>query len=128
MAAVWAIVTAAPAGSAGRTVSVAGVSLGVPAGWHAAAALTPNCDPERLIAVSSAPLIPYEEHRGFALPRRGEVLVFVLEVRLREDRPIGDLRRPSHFTVEWEHLRRFEPCCQSPTAPPNTHSLTIRRR
>jgi hypothetical protein len=43
--------------------------------------------------------------------------VFVLEDRLREDRPVGDLRRPAHFTVDWNHLRRLEPCCQSPTAP-----------
>ena len=43
--------------------------------------------------------------------------MFVLEDRLREDRPTGDLRRPPHFTITWENLRRLEPCCQSPTAP-----------
>jgi hypothetical protein len=113
-----ALITVAPAGSAARTVLVAGVSVRVPAGWYAAAAPTPTCDPMRLIAVSSAPLRPYEGHRGFALPRRpGAVLVFVLEVRIREDRPVGDLRRPTHFTVDWDNLRRLEPCCQSPTAP-----------
>jgi hypothetical protein len=113
-----ALVAAAPAGSAGRTVTYAGVLLRVPAGWYAVAAPTPTCDPERLLAVSSAPLRPYEGHRGFELPRRaGSVLVFVLEDRLREDRPVGDLRRPTHFTVDWGHLRRLEPCCQSPTAP-----------
>jgi hypothetical protein len=117
-AAACALVAATPAGSAGRTATYAGVSLRVPAGWYAASAPTPTCDPERLLAVSSAPLRPYEAHRGFALPRRpGSVLVFVLEDRLREDRPAGDLRRPTHFTVDWGHLRRLEPCCQSPTAP-----------
>ena len=110
---IWLLVAAAPAGSAARTVTYAGVSLSVPAGWYATAAPTQNCDPERLIAVSTSPL-----RRGFALPRgSGAVLVFVLEDRLRADRPVGDLRRPVHFTVDWNNLRRLEPCCQSPTAP-----------
>jgi hypothetical protein len=113
-----ALITVTPAGSAGRIVRVAGVSVRVPAGWYAAPAPTPTCDPMRLIAVSSAPLRPYEAHRGFALPRHsGQVLVFVLEVRVREDRPLGDLQRPAHFSVDWGDLRRLEPCCQSPTAP-----------
>lgn len=106
------LVAAAPARSAERSVRSAGVSLRVPAGWHAAVAPTPACDPERLIAVSSAPL-----RRHFALPRAGDVLVFVLEVRLRADRPVGDLRRPAHFAVDWDNLRRLEPCCKAPTAP-----------
>ena len=97
---------------------VAGVSVRVPAGWYAATAPTPGCDPMRLIAVSSAPLRPHGARGGFALPRHsGQVLVFVLEDRLREDRPVGDLRRPAHFTVDWDSLRRLEPCCESPTAP-----------
>jgi hypothetical protein len=117
-AALGALIAVAPAASAGRAVLVAGVSVRVPAGWYAAAAPTPTCDPMRLIAVSSVRLRPYEAHRGFALPRHsGQVLVFVLEVRVREDRPLGDLRRPAHFTVDWDNLRRLEPCCQSPTAP-----------
>jgi hypothetical protein len=117
-AALGALITVAPAASAGRAVLVAGVSVRVPAGWYAAAAPTPTCDPMRLIAASSAPLRRYEAHRGFALPRHsGEVLVFVLEVRVREDRPVGDLRRPAHFTVDWDNLRSLEPCCESPTAP-----------
>jgi hypothetical protein len=113
-----ALVVAVPAGSSERIITFAGVSLRVPSGWYAAAAPTPDCDPERLIAVSSAPLRPSESHRGFALPRRsGAVLVFVLEDRLRADRPVGDLRRPAHFAVDWGELRRLEPCCESPNAP-----------
>jgi hypothetical protein len=118
---VCALAAAVPAGSTGpheRIVSFAGVSVQAPTGWYAVAAPTPGCDPERLIAVSSAPLRPYEQHRGFALPRRrGSVLVFVLEVQVRGDRPVGDLRRPRHFAVDWTHLRRLEPCCEAPTAP-----------
>jgi hypothetical protein len=115
--AIWLLVTAAPAGSAARAVTYAGVSLSVPTGWYATAAPTQNCDPERLIAVSTSPL-----RRGFALPRRsGEVLVFVLEDRLRADRPVGDLRRPVHFRVDWSHLHRLEPCCESPTAQAFLH-------
>ncbi|HEU5361940.1 MAG TPA: hypothetical protein VFU56_01305 [Gaiellaceae bacterium] len=121
VAAALASAAAVPAGSTaagGSVVSFAGVSVRVPPGWHGAAAPTPSCDPERLIAVSSAPLRPFEGHRGFALPRHpGDVLVFVLEVQMREDRPVGNLRRPRHFAVDWTHLRRLEPCCEAPTAP-----------
>jgi hypothetical protein len=124
-----ALITVAPAGSTGRIVLVAGVSIHVPAGWYAAPAPTPTCDPMRLLAVSSAPLRPYEAHRGVALPRHsGQVLVFVLEVRVREDRPVGDLRRPAHFTVDWDNMRRLEPCCGSPTAPSYLRYVKLQNR
>lgn len=38
------------------TISTAAVTLRIPADWHAVVAKTPNCNPERLIAASSAPL------------------------------------------------------------------------
>jgi len=45
------------------------------------------------------------------------VLILLLEDRYVRDRPVGDLRRPVHFAVTWNQLRRLEPCCGSPDAP-----------
>ena len=101
-----------------KTISTAGTTLQVPAGWHAAVARTPSCDPERLIAVSSAPLRISGSGR-IAVPHRGQVVILLLEDRYAQDRPIGDLRRPAHFAIAWNRLVRRDPrgFCGSPNAP-----------
>jgi hypothetical protein len=35
-----------------------------------------------------------------APPRPDQVIVLLLEDRWAQDRPVGDLRRPRHFTVD----------------------------
>jgi len=99
-----------------ETISTAGAALRVPAGWHAALAKTPACDPERLLVVSSAPL-RIGPGGQLATPRKGQVLILLLEDRYRQDRPLGDLRRPGHFTINWHRLVRLKPICGDPNAP-----------
>ncbi len=112
-----------------RTISTAGTTLRVPTGWHAALARTPSCDPERLIAVSSAPLRISESGR-IAAPHRGQVVILLLEDRYAQDRPAGDLRRPDHFAIAWNRLVRLEPSafCGSPNAPASMHYFRSRGR
>jgi hypothetical protein len=100
------------------TISTVGVTLRVPPGWHAAIAKTPECDPERLIVVSSARLKVSASGR-VAAPGPGQVVILLLEDRYVQDRPIGNLRRPVHFTIAWDRLVKLEPSghCGSPNAP-----------
>lgn len=116
------VVTATALASQGRDVVASGARLAVPAGWHAAVATTPRCDPERLIVASSGRL-----RRGaggrVASPRATEVVVLLLEDRQVQDRPVGDLRRPLRFTVDWRRLRTLEPdgYCGNPRGPAAMH-------
>lgn len=100
------------------TISTLGVTLPVPTGWHAAIAKTPQCDPERLIVVSSARLKISASGR-VAAPSPGQVVILLLEDRYVQDRPTGNLRRPVHFTIVWNRLVKLEPSgyCGSPNAP-----------
>jgi hypothetical protein len=99
-----------------RTISTSGVRLVVPVGWHVAISTTPSCDPERLVVISSAPV---RFHPGGRLkaPGGGDVLVLLLEDRYIQDRPVGDLRRPTHFSVTWNRLVRLKAVCGLPNAP-----------
>jgi hypothetical protein len=110
------VLTASMGGATARTISTAGTTLTVPGGWHAAVSLTPQCDPERLIAVSSAPLRIRAGGRVAPEPA-GNVLLLLLEDRYLQDRPVGDLRRPAHFAVAWSRLRRLKAVCGNPDAP-----------
>jgi hypothetical protein len=104
------------------TISAVGVTLRVPAGWRAAVAKTPDCDPERLIVISSARLkISASGH--VAAPAPGQVVILLLEDRYVQDRPTGNLRRPVHFRIAWSRLVKPEPSgyCGSPTAPAAMH-------
>jgi hypothetical protein len=102
---------------AGGGIATDGARLSVPAGWHAAVARTPRCDPERLVAVSSGPL-HIDAGGALAPPQAGQVLILLLEDRLRVDRPVGDLRRPAHFRVTWNRLTRLKGGgCGEPSVP-----------
>lgn len=76
------------------------------------------CDPQRLLIASPAP-IRFRSGGHLAAPARGQVLVLVMEDRSVQDRPAGDLRRPSRFTVAWNELRRLDggSACGLPDAP-----------
>ena len=95
-------------------VSASGVRLKIPAGWHATVSKTPSCDPERLIVSSSAPLHVTASGR-VAAPEPTDVVVVLLEDR--HVRPLGDLRRPAHFSVRWNRLVRVRGDCGLPNAP-----------
>jgi hypothetical protein len=120
---------AAPAMQPSRTISAAGVTLHVPAGWHAVVGGGPACDPVRLIVVSPAPLQTGSGGR-LAGPHKRQVLILLLEDRLPQDRPYGDLRRPRHFSISWNRLVRVKPVCGNPDTPAymryfKTHSRYI---
>jgi hypothetical protein len=116
------LVAATALASSGREVVTSGVHLAIPAGWHAAVAKTPQCDPERLIVASSGRLRVNATGR-VASPRPREVIVLLLEDRQVQDRPSGDLRRPVRFTVDWESLRTLAPdgYCGNPRGPAAMH-------
>jgi hypothetical protein len=111
----------------GRTASTAGVSLQLPAGWQAQITKTPACDPERLIVASSTPthIAPSGRLRS---PPAGAVLVVLLEDRYRQDRPLGDLRRPQHFSGNWNHLAQIKPSCGLPASPAYMHYVKTHGR
>jgi hypothetical protein len=111
----------------GRTASTAGVSLQLPAGWQAQITKTPACDPERLIVASSTPthIAPSGRLRS---PPAGAVLVVLLEDRYRQDRPLGDLRRPQNFAVSWNHLAQIKPSCGLPASPAYMHYVKTHGR
>jgi hypothetical protein len=111
----------------GRTVSTAGVSLQLPAGWQARISRTPTCDPERLIVASSAPTQVGPNGR-LPSPRGGAVLVVLLEDRYRQDRPAGDLHRPQRFSVSWNHLVHIKPSCGLPASPAYMHYVKTHGR
>jgi hypothetical protein len=115
--------------SSGREVVTSGVRLAIPSGWHAAFAKTPQCDPERLIVASSDRLRVSTSGRVVS-PRPGEVIVLLLEDRQVQDRPVGNLRRPRHFTVNWESLRTLSPdgYCGNPRGRAAMHYFKIHRR
>ena len=117
------------AASGGRGVSTAGVHLVIPTGWEARITKTPQCDPERLIAASSGRLDVSAGGR-IASPRPGDVIVLLLEDRLVQDRPVGDLRRPRHFTVDWRGLRTLAPdgFCGNPRGPAVMHYVKTHGR
>jgi hypothetical protein len=94
--------------TSGNTISTTGVTLRVPTGWHAAVSRTPDCDPERLIVASSEPLRISADGR-VASPTSRAVIVLLLEDRQIQDRPLGDLRVPSHFQIDWNSLRTLAP-------------------
>jgi hypothetical protein len=121
--------SAAFAASPGKELRTSGVDLAVPTGWHATVAKTPECDPERLIVASSGPLRVSATGR-VASPHPGEVTVLLLEDRQVQDRPIGDLRRPRHFKVDWESLRTLSPdgYCGNPRGRAAMHYFKIHRR
>jgi hypothetical protein len=112
-----------------RTIATAGTRLLVPAGWLATVSEPQSCDPERLIAVSSAPL-RVSSGGAIGAPARGQVVVLLLEDRLRVDRPSGDLRRPTHFSVTWNRSTRLKPArfCGNPDAPAFMRHLETRGR
>lgn len=121
--------SAAIAASGGHEMSTAGVHLAVPAGWDATVTKTPQCDPERLIAASSGRLHVSASGR-IASPRPGEVIVLLLEDRLVQDRPVGDLRRPRHFTVDWTSVRTLSPdgYCGNTKGPAAMHYVKTHGR
>jgi hypothetical protein len=110
---IFAIAASAAGGS---VVAVVGTSLQIPTGWYATVSMTPACDPERLIVVSSAPL-RITANGAVRPPARGEVTILLLEDRYRQDRPLGNLQRPAHFSITWNRLVRFKPICGNPNTP-----------
>lgn len=63
-------------------------------------------------------------------PGRGQVVVLLLEDRLRVDRPVGDLRRPARFSVTWQRLTPLTPArfCGDPGVPAYFRYFRIRGR
>jgi hypothetical protein len=111
------------------TISTSGVTLWLPAGWHAVVSRTPDCDPERLIVASSEPLRISASGR-VASPRSRAVIVLLLEDRQLQDRPSGDLGLPRHFHVDWNSLRTLEPdgFCGNPKGPAVMHYFKTHNR
>jgi hypothetical protein len=112
-----------------QTISTSGVTLRLPAGWHAVVSRTPECDPERLIVASSEPLRISASGR-VASPTSRAVIVLLLEDRQVQDRPSGDLRLPRHFHVDWSSLRTLEPdgFCGNPKGPAAMHYFKTHNR
>ena len=119
----------AASGTSGRTISTTGVTLRLPARWHAAVSRTPDCDPERLIVASSEPLRISAGGR-VASPASRAVIVLLLEDRQLQDRPSGDLRLPRHFQIDWNDLRTLEPdgFCGNPKGPAAMHYFKTHSR
>jgi len=101
-----------------RVISDAGVHLTIPPGWQASTSKSTLCDPQRLLVASSAS-IHFRSAGHLSAPAPGQVVVLVMEDRYVQDRPTGDLRRPNHFTVAWNHLRHLDggSACGLPDAP-----------
>jgi hypothetical protein len=97
-------------------ISAAGVSIQIPAGWQAQVSKTPACDPERLIVASSTRMLIRPDGQ-LPSPRASTLLIVLLEDRYRQDRPVGDLRRPEQFSVSWNRLARIKPSCGLPSSP-----------
>ncbi len=112
----FALCAVASAGGARRIISTARVSIQIPAGWQAQVSKTPACDPERLIVASSTRMLIRPDGQ-LPSPRAGTLLIVLLEDRYRQDRPVGDLRRPQHFSVSWNRLARIKPSCGLPSSP-----------
>jgi hypothetical protein len=121
--------SAACVASPGGELRTSGIGVIVPTGWHATVAKTPRCDPERLIVASSGSLRISATGR-VASPHPGEVIVLLLEDRQVQDRPVGDLRRPRHFTVDWGSLRTLSPdgYCGNPRGRAAMHYFKSHRR
>lgn len=111
-----ALCAVASASRSGDIIATAGVSIQIPAGWQAQVSKTPACDPERLIVASSTRMHIRPDGQ-LPSPRAGAVLIVLLEDRYRLDRPVGDLRRPQHFSVAWNRLARIKPSCGLPSSP-----------
>lgn len=95
---------------------VTSLLLAVPHGWHelrTSPTLQAGCDPVTLLVVGSQP--PVLGREGWRRPGRGQVLVFVEEDHV--NKPVGPLKRPSHFRVPWSHLSPLEGCCGTPGGP-----------
>jgi len=123
----FSVTAGSSAGELPRSISVAGASLRLPVGWQAVAALTPDCDPERLIVASSGPLLSGSSG-SVVPPRRGQVTVLLLEDRYRQDRPSGDLRRPARFSIAWSRLVQVKPLCGSPDRPAFMRAFRVHGR
>ena len=116
-------------GASRRTIATTGLTLQVPAGWHAAISRTPACDPERLIIASSKPLrISGNGHA--ASPTTGAMIVLLLEDLQVQDRPSGDLRPQHHFQIDWTSVRTLEPdgFCGNQKGPAAIHYFKMHDR
>jgi hypothetical protein len=53
-----------------------------------------------------------------------------LEDRQARDRPVGNLRRPRRFTVDWQRLQALSPdgYCGNPRGPAAMHYFKTHRR
>ena len=120
------LVVASGAAPSLAVVRVSGVSVRLPAGWQWAVARTPQCDPQRLLVASSAPVRIGAGGR-LAAPGAGVVTVLVVEDVQVEDRPVGNLRRPRHFTIDWGNLRTYEPdgFCGNPRGAAAVHYVKL---
>jgi hypothetical protein len=56
------------------------------------------------------------------------VLVVLLEDRYSQDRPVGDLHRPQHFSVSCNHLAQIKPSCGLPASPASMHFVKTHGR
>jgi hypothetical protein len=96
-------------------LAVAGLQLTLPAGWHGRT-FDPKlavCDPATLMVAGTTE--PRVNAKGdWAVPRRGQVLVFVEEDHVNT--PTGNLRRPRRFHLPWSRFTRHEGCCGLPAA------------
>jgi hypothetical protein len=107
-------------------LTVAGLQLTLPAGWHGMTfdPRLSTCDPSTLAVAGTA--TPRIGSKGWTLPGRGQVLVFVEEDHV--NKPVGDLRRPARFHIPWTRLQRLEGCCGLPAARGATIWFRQRRR
>ncbi|MGH2887063.1 MAG: hypothetical protein ACRDPA_30955, partial [Solirubrobacteraceae bacterium] len=89
----------------------------------------PNCDPERLIVISSRRL-RVSASGQIAHHRPSEVVVVLLEDQWAQDRPSGDLRRPARFRIAWHRLANLKQnrCSGLPNSPASMHYFKTRGR
>lgn len=111
---------------AAALLTVAGLQLTLPAGWHGTTfdPRLSTCDPNTLAVVGTA--VPRVRSSGWARPGRGQVLVFLEEDHV--NKPVGDLRRPTRFHIRWTRFQRLEGCCGLPAARGATIWFRQRRR
>ncbi|HEX4519674.1 MAG TPA: hypothetical protein VH063_08860 [Gaiellaceae bacterium] len=112
-----------------RTISAAGATLRIPSGWHAVVARTSDCDPQRLVVVSSAPLHVSSAGRFAAAPE-GQVVVVLMQSRDGQDRLGSNHPQPTHFSIDWNRLVRLLPShfCGNPGGRASQHIFKARGR